>query len=70
MLVKPKLSGTADVVGTLSDLPESLVEALIARMAKARVQEMLKEELVAKADQDILAASLSASNDPQMKVAA
>lgn len=70
MLVKPKLNGTADVVGTLSDLPESLVDALIARMAKARVQEMLKEELAAKADQDILAASLSASNDPQMKVAA
>lgn len=67
MLVKPKLNGTADVVGTLSDLPESQVEALIARMAKVRVQEKSKAELVAKADQDILAASLSASNDPQMK---
>lgn len=66
MLVKPKLNGTADVVGTLSDLPPPMVEALITRMAKARVQEMLNEEAVAKADQDILAASLSASNDSQM----
>lgn len=66
MLVKPKLNGTADVVGTLSDLPASMVDTLITRMAKARVQEMLNEEAVAKADQDILAASLSASNDPQM----
>jgi hypothetical protein len=66
MLVKPKLNGTADVVGTLSDLPPSMFEALIARMAKARVQDVLKAEAVAKADQDILAASLSASNDPQM----
>ena len=70
LLVKPKLDGTADVVGALSDLPDSMVEALITRMAKARVQETLKAETVAKADQDILAASLSASNDPQMKEAA
>jgi hypothetical protein len=66
MLVKPKLNGTADVVGTLSDLPPSMVDTLITRMAKARVEEVLKAEAVAKADQDILAASLSASNDPQM----
>jgi len=70
MLVKPKFDGTADVVATLSDLPDALVNSLIGRMAKARVQETLKAEAVAKADQDILAASLSASNDAQMKEAA
>jgi hypothetical protein len=70
MLVKPKLDGTADVVATLSDLPDALVNSLIGRMAKARVQETLKAEAIAKADQDILAASLSASNDAQMKEAA
>lgn len=70
LLVKPKLDGTADVVGTLSDLPDALVNSLIGRMAKARVQETLKAEAIAKADQDILAASLSASNDAQMKEAA
>jgi hypothetical protein len=70
LLVKPKLGGTADVVGSLSDLPDTLVQALIARMAKVRVQEVRKAEATAKADQDILAKSLSASNDAQMKKAA
>lgn len=70
MLVKPKIDGTVDVIGTLSDLPDSLVQALIGRMAKARVQQAMKDAAEAKADQDVVAASLSASNDDQMKKAA
>ncbi len=70
LLVKPKLNGTADVVGSLSDLPDSMVQALIGRMAKVRVEEVRKAEATAKADQDILSKSLSASNDAHMKKAA
>lgn len=70
LLVKPKLDGTSDVIGSLSDLPDSMVQALIGRMAKARVQQELKAEAVSKADYDIVAAALSASNDSQMRKAA
>lgn len=70
MLVKPKIDGTVDVIGTLSDLPDSMVQALIGRMAKARVQQAIKDAAEAKADQDVVAASLSASNDAHMKKAA
>jgi hypothetical protein len=76
LLVKPKLDGTADVVGSLSKLSDSMVQALIGRMAKVRVEEVRKAEATAKADatakagQDILSESLSASNDEQMKKAA
>ena len=38
LLVKPNLGGGADVVGSLSDVNESLFHALIQRMAKAKVQ--------------------------------
>lgn len=72
MLVKPKIDGTVDVLGTLSDLPDSMVQALIGRMAKVRVQEMLKAEATAKADSPLKQAMRSrrASNDAQMKKAA
>lgn len=70
LLVKPTLNGTAAVVGALSDLPESMVTALIARMAKVRVMEQQKAALINKADQDILAAALQASNDDQILKAA
>lgn len=69
LLVKPKLNGTVDVVGSLSDLPDSLVESLIARIAKVRVQAQLKEEVTAKAN-SLLSAAIDASNDAQMKKAA
>jgi hypothetical protein len=70
LLVKPTLYGTAAVVGALSELPESMVKALIARMAKVRVNEQQQAELTNKADKDILAAALKASNDDQMLDAA
>lgn len=69
LLVKPKVDGTVDVVGSLSDLPEKFVESLIARIAKVRVQEQLKAEVTAKAN-SLLSAAISASNDAQMKKAA
>jgi hypothetical protein len=66
LLVKPSLNGSAAVVGALSELPESMVKALIARMAKVRVSEQQQAELTNTADKDILAAALNASNDQQM----
>lgn len=69
LLVKPKVDGTVDVVGSLSDLPEKFVESLIARIAKVRVQQQLKAEVTAKAN-SLLSAAISASNDAQMKKAA
>ena len=70
LLVKPNGNGTADVVGALSDVPESLVESLIARMATARVKQELILDVINKDDKDILATAPSASNDEQMKEAA
>lgn len=70
LLVKPNVDGTAAVVGSLSDLSEALVESVVVRIAKARIKEQHEDEVVTKADQDHLAASLSASNDAQMKKAA
>jgi hypothetical protein len=70
LLVKPSFNGSAAVVGALSDLPVSMVTALIARMAKVRVKEQQLAALTNKADQDILAAALQASNDSQILKAA
>lgn len=70
LLVKPSLNGSAAVVGALSELPESMVTALIARMAKVRVNEQQQAELTNTADKDILAAALNASNDDQVLKAA
>jgi hypothetical protein len=72
LLVKPKLNGTADVVGTLSDLPDSMVQALIGRIAKVRVQKTLKAEVVTQANSPLDEAIRirRASNDEKMKKAA
>jgi hypothetical protein len=37
LLVKPNVEGGADIVGSLSDVNDSLVNALILRMAKEQV---------------------------------
>ncbi|PUE27973.1 hypothetical protein [Limnohabitans sp. Jir72] len=70
LLVKPSLNGSAAVVGVLSELPESMVKALITRMAKVRVSEQQQADLTNTADKDILAAAIKASNDDQMLNAA
>lgn len=60
LLVKPNVNGGADVVGTLSEANEALVNALIQRMAKAQVEaadankEMLQQ---VQRDSDLLAAA-------------
>ncbi len=67
LLVKPKANGGADVVGTLSDINEALVNALIQRMAKAQVEaaaenKELREQTQREGD-DLLAAA----NDDQLR---
>jgi len=61
LLVKPKAEGGADVIGTLSDINEALVNALIQRMAKAKVAaEAENKELKAqiqRESEDLLAAA-------------
>ena len=60
LLVKPNVNGGADVVGTLSEANEALVNTLIQRMAKAQVEaadankEMLQQ---VQRDSDLLAAA-------------
>lgn len=62
LLVKPSASGGADIVGSLSDVNDALVNALILRMAKAQVTaaELNKEDSkqVQKESSDLLAASV------------
>ncbi len=70
LLAKPQPDGSLSIVGSLSDLPESLIASLIARMAKERVKADEKSDLSGKGDQDILAFAPSASNDDQVKLAA
>lgn len=61
LLVKPSVNGGADIVGSLSDIKDSLVNALIIRMAKKQVakeeadKEMSKQ--VAKEHNDMFAAN-------------
>ncbi len=61
LLVKPSVNGGADIVGSLSDINDSLVNALILRMAKEQVsKEEADKELskqVAKEKKDMFAAN-------------
>ena len=66
LLVKPDVNGGADIVGSLSDINDSLVNALILRMAKEQVaKDEADKELgtqIAKEQTDMLAV-----NDEQQK---
>ncbi len=69
LLAKPNAQGGADIVGSLSDINDALVNALIIRMAKAQV-------LAAAADKELVAQTnretkdlLAASEEQQLKVA-
>jgi hypothetical protein len=68
LLVKPDVNGGADIVGSLSDINDSLVNALILRMAKEQVaKDETDKELgtqIAKEQTDMLAAN----DDQQRKV--
>jgi hypothetical protein len=67
LLVKPSVQGGADIVGSLSEVNDALVNALILRMAKVQVMKAeADKELgaqVAKEQADLL----SAANDEQQR---
>lgn len=65
LLVKPSVNGGADIVGSLSDINDALVNALILRMAKAQVEAAAAEkELSAQVQRENT--DLLAGNDEQM----
>jgi hypothetical protein len=66
LLVKPKAEGGADVVGTLSDINEALVNALIQRMAKAKVAAEAENKELKEQIQRESADLLAAANDEEL----
>ncbi|MCE2781832.1 hypothetical protein [Limnohabitans sp.] len=65
LLVKPSASGGADIVGSLSDVNDALVNALILRMAKAQVEAAESDkELSKQVKQE--SSDLLAANDEQV----
>jgi len=68
LLVKPSANGGADIVGSLSNVNDALVKALILRMAKAQVEaQAADKELgsqVSRESTDLLAAN----DEQQLKV--
>jgi hypothetical protein len=68
LLAKPGVDGTATIVGTLSNVNEALVNALLDRMAKQRVIVDAENAALAKEAPDMLATT--ASNDASIKKAA
>lgn len=69
LLVKPNVAGGADIVGSLSDVNEALVNALIQRMAKAQVAAAAeKKELGAQVGRE--SSDLLAANDELQRMVA
>ncbi len=66
LLVKPKANGGADIVGTLSDINEALVNALIQRMAKAQVAAAAENKELREQTQRENDDLLAAANDDQL----
>ena len=65
LLAKPNVGGGVDIVGSLSDINDALVNALILRMAKAQVEAQAKEkELSAQVQRENT--DLLAANDQQV----
>ena len=65
LLAKPNVSGGVDIVGSLSDINDALVNALILRMAKAQVEAQAAEkELSAQVQRENT--DLLAANDQQV----
>ncbi len=66
LLVKPSVNGGADIVGSLSDINDSLVNALILRMAKEQVaKEEADKELKTQIGNELT--DMLAANDEQQK---
>ena len=69
LLVKPNVEGGADIVGSLSDVNDSLVNALILRMAKEQVaKDEADKELGTQVDKE--KNDLFAANDGQERMVA
>jgi hypothetical protein len=65
LLVKPSVNGGADIVGSLSDINDALVNALILRMAKAQVEAAAADKELSKQVQQE-SSDLLAANDQQL----
>lgn len=68
LLIKPGVDGTASVLGSLSDVNEALVNALLLRMAKQRVTVDGENVQLGKEMQDMLAQA--SANEPMLAKAA
>jgi len=68
LLAKPGVDGTATIVGTLSDVSEGMVNALLERMARQRVTAEAESKALAKEVTDMLGGT--ASNDANVQKAA
>ena len=66
LLVKPCVNGGADIVGTLSDINEAMVNALIQRMAKAQVAAAAEHKGLAQQTQRESSDLLAVANDEQI----
>jgi hypothetical protein len=66
LLVKPCVNGGADIVGTLSDINEAMVNALIQRMAKAQVADAAEHKGLAQQTQRESSDLLAVANDEQI----
>jgi hypothetical protein len=69
LLVKPSASGGADIVGSLSDVNDALVNALILRMAKAQVEAAAADKELGKQVQQESSDLLAANDEQVAKVA-
>jgi len=65
LLAKPGVDGTATIVGTLSDVSEGMVNALLERMAKQRVNAGAANAALGKEVSDMLASGASNDAKPQ-----
>jgi hypothetical protein len=65
LLVKPSTNGGADVVGSLSNINEALVNALVVRMAKAQVAAAIEDKETGEQTQRESSDLLAAANDEQ-----
>jgi len=65
LLVKPCVNGGADVVGSLSNINDALVNALVVRMAKAQVAAAIADKEMGDQTQRESNDLLSAANDEQ-----
>jgi hypothetical protein len=65
LLVKPCVNGGADVVGSLSNINDALVNALVVRMAKAQVAAAIADKEMGDQTQRESNDLLAAANDEQ-----